>query len=121
MFMSTCTRHPPFSVSSLVEVAGAVGVAVHLRGGAALTLMPRTVCSLGKVVSMYCTYMCVMCVYMCVCVCTYMHVERFILTREGKIVICSLDYLSLRPFPPPVSTLVCRPWRQFKSRFGLCT
>ena len=88
--MSKCTRRPPFSVSSLVEVAAAVGVAVGLRGGAALTLRPRTVCSVGKVVSMYCTYniMCAMCVYMCAR--TYMHVERCILTREDKIVICSL-------------------------------
>ena len=80
------------------------------------TLYIHTLCSVGKVVSMYCTYMCVMCMYMCVCACTYMHVERCILTRKGKIVICSLDYL--RPFPPPVSTLVCRPGDNYKSRFG---
>ena len=58
--LSTCTHHPPFTMTSLVEVAGAVGVAIGLRERATPTLNPRTMCSVGKVVSMY---------YMCLCVC----------------------------------------------------
>ena len=65
VFTSLCVHaliHPPFSVSSLVEVARAVGVAMGLRGGQpAPTLRPRTVCSVEEVVSM--------CVHVCVHVC----------------------------------------------------
>ena len=58
LFMSTCTHHPPFTVTSLVEVAGTVGVAMGLRERAAPTINPRTVCSVGKDVLHVSVYVC---------------------------------------------------------------
>jgi len=59
LFMSTCTHYPPFTVTSLVEVTGTVGVAMGLRERAAPTINPRTVCSVGKVVRITCVCVCV--------------------------------------------------------------
>jgi len=56
-------------MSSLVEVEGAVGVVMGLRGGTVPTLSERTVCSVGKEVSMYCV---------CVCFCLFVFI-----TPEG--------------------------------------
>ena len=66
-----------------MEVAGAVGVVTGLRGGTVPTLSARTVCSVGKEVSMY-----------CVCACVFLFVYLFVfITSEGLTTVVAKEGL----------------------------